>query len=165
LSDYLNNRFIESNFDPKVKDNIVVYYPTKGLFFTKKIIRLCPSIKFIAIQNMTRNEVISLLKRAKVYIDFGNHPGKDRIPREAAILGCCVIVAKRGSAKFAEDVPISEEYKFEDVNNNISNILYKIRDCLDNYERRYSDFDNYRKVIRKEPEKFVNDLNQIFVKD
>jgi hypothetical protein len=165
LSDYLNDSFLEYRFDPEGKDNIVAYNPAKGLAFTRKIIRLCPFIKFVPIQNMTRKEVIDLLKRAKVYVDFGNHPGKDRLPREAAISGCCVILGKRGSAKFAEDVPIPEEYKFEDCNDNIANIFFKIRDCLDNYDRRYSDFNNYRKVIRNEPENFVNDLKNIFVKD
>lgn len=52
-------------------------------------------LNFKPIINMTRDEVIRELQRAKVYIDFGNHPGKDRIPREAAILGCCAIVGKR----------------------------------------------------------------------
>jgi len=63
---------------------------------------------------MPREEVIKLLQKAKVYIDFDYHPRKDRLPREAAILGCCVITRKRGSAKFFEDVPIPDEYKFED---------------------------------------------------
>jgi len=31
---------------------------------------------------------------------------------EAAILGCRVIIGKRGSAAFHEDVSIPEEYKF-----------------------------------------------------
>ncbi|MGC8677909.1 MAG: hypothetical protein ACP5UF_06830 [Hydrogenobaculum sp.] len=92
---------------------------------------------------MTRDQVIETLQKAKVYIDFGNHPGKDRIPREAAILGCCVITGKRGSATFFEDVPIPEEYKFEE---------------------RYQDFNYYRQVIRNEPTKFLENLKKIFVK-
>ncbi|MDK2791068.1 MAG: hypothetical protein PWP15_1588, partial [Methanothermococcus sp.] len=34
---------------------------------------------------MSREEVIKTLQRAKVYIDFGNHPGKDRIPSVKAL--------------------------------------------------------------------------------
>jgi len=33
----------------------------------------------------------------QVYIDFGHHPGQDRLPREAVQCGCVVITGKRGS--------------------------------------------------------------------
>jgi hypothetical protein len=113
---------------------------------------------------MTKEEIIKTLQRAKVYIDFGNHPGKDRIPREAAILGCCVITGKRGSAAFFEDVPIPDEYKFEDKEENIPKIIEKIKDCFRNFEERYKDFEYCREVIRNEPQKFVEDIKKIFVK-
>ena len=51
---------------------------------------------------MTPEQVVDLMSESKVYIDFGNHPGKDRIPREAVINGCCVITGVRGSARFKE---------------------------------------------------------------
>lgn len=164
LSDYLNLDFLKTQTDLSKKENIVVYNPKKGFQFTKKIIKSAKDIKFIPLINMTREEVIKTLQRAKVYIDFGNHPGKDRIPREAAILGCCVITGKRGSAAFFEDVPIPEEYKFEDKEENIPEIVEKIRDCFENFEERYKDFEYYRQVIRGEPQKFIEDLKKIFVK-
>ena len=33
----------------------------------------------------------------QVYIDFGHHPGQDRLPREAVQCGCVVITGTRGS--------------------------------------------------------------------
>jgi len=164
LLGYLNEEYFNSNMNFSKKENIVVYNPKKGFSFTKKIIKASPDIKFIPLINMTRQQVIETLQRAKVYIDFGNHPGKDRIPREAAILGCCVITGKRGSAKYFKDVPIPEEYKFEDKEGNIPKIINKIRDCFENFEERYKDFDYYRRIIKEEPKKFVDDLKKIFVK-
>jgi hypothetical protein len=164
LSEYLNKSFLEAQTDISKKEDIVVYNPKKGFSFTKKIISSAKDIKFIPLINMTRDEVIKTLQRAKVYIDFGNHPGKDRIPREAAILGCCVITGKRGSAAFFEDVPIPDEYKFEDKEESIPKIIEKIKDCFKNFEERYKDFEYYRKVIRNEPQKFIEDLKRIFIK-
>ncbi len=164
LSDYLNERFLKIETDLSKKENIVVYNPKKGFSFTKKIIKIAPGIKFVPLVNMTRQQVIETLQRAKMYIDFGNHPGKDRIPREAAILGCCVITGKRGSAKYFEDVPIPEEYKFEDKEDNIPAIVNKIKDCFENFVERYNDFDSYRHFIKNEPQKFVDDLKKIFAK-
>jgi len=164
LSEYLNKEFLETQTDLSKKENIVAYNPKKGFSFTKKIISSAKDIKFVPLINMSREEVIKTLQKVKVYIDFGNHPGKDRIPREAAILGCCVITGKRGSAEFFEDVSIPDEYKFEDKEENIPKIIEKIIDCFENFEKRYKDFDNYRQIIKKEPQKFLEDLKKIFVK-
>ena len=164
LSDYLNENFLKAQTDLSKKENIVAYNPQKGFLFTKKIMKHGKDIKFVPLINMTREEVIKTLQRAKLYIDFGNHPGKDRIPREAAILGCCIITGKRGSAAFFEDVPLPDEYKFEDIEKNIPKIIGKIKDCFDNFEERYKDFEYYRNIIKNEPKKFSEDLKKIFVK-
>jgi len=164
LSDYLNADFLKIQTDLSNKENMVAYNPKKGIGFTKKLISSAKDIKFVTLVNMSRKEVIQTLQKAKVYIDFGNHPGKDRIPREAAILGCCVITGKRGSAAFYEDVPVPAEYKFEDKEENIPKIIDKIKDCFENFEERYKDFEYYRQIIKNEPQKFVEDLKKIFVK-
>jgi len=164
LSDYLNEAFLKIQTYLSKKENIVVYNPKKGISFTKKIIENERDIKFVPLVNMTRDEVIKTLQKAKVYIDFGNHPGKDRIPREGATLGCCVITGKRGSAAFFEDVPIPDDYKFDDREENIPKIIDKIKDCFEKFNERYKDFDYYRQVIKNEPQKFIEDLRKIFVK-
>jgi len=166
LLGYINIRFLQENscLNLNEKEDIVVYNPKKGYHFVKHIIELAHDINFIPIENMTREEVISLLKKAKVYIDFGNFPGSERIPREAVILGCCIITGKRGSAAFFEDVPIPDEYKFDDRKENIPKIIEKIKDCFVNFKERYKDFEYYREVNKKGPKKFVEDLKRIFIK-
>lgn len=164
LSDYLNKDFLCKKVDISQKENLVAYNPQKGEKFTKNIISFATDIQFVPIVNMTREEVINTLEKVKVYIDFGNHPGKDRIPREAAILGCCVITGKKGSAKYREDLPIPDSYKFEDDENSIPDIVAKIKDCFVNFEERYKDFENYRQFIKNEPAKFLSDLKNVFVR-
>lgn len=164
LSEYLNESFLKIETDIFKKEDIVAYNPKKGFPFTRKIMKYAAQIKFIPIINMSREEVMKILQRAKVYIDFGNHSGKDRLPREAVILSCCVIAGKRGSAVFYEDVPIPEEYKFEDKKENIPAIIQKIKDCFENFEDRYKDFEHYRRIIKQEPQKFIEDLKNIFIK-
>ena len=101
------------------------------------------------------------MKQSKAYIDFGNHPGKDRLPREAAINGCCVITDRRGSAAFSQDVPIPDEYKFEDTDDNIPQIVDKINDTLSNYNNKKHDFDEYRNKILAEHQQFISDLSKV----
>lgn len=167
--DYINKSFLSETFDSRGKENIVCYNPKKSLIFVSKIIKYSFSrgdrIEFVPIIGLDRKGVIDLLKRAKVYIDFGNFPGRERLPREAVMLGCCVITGRRGSANYFVDVPIPDEYKFEDKVENIPLILDKIKDCLANYDKHLHNFDYSRELISKEPEEYVKRLKQVFVKE
>ena len=161
LSDYINDSYLEKNINLK-KENNVLYKQKKGLEFTKKIIKKSPQFNWIPIENMSNDEVAKLLRKSKVYIDFGNHPGKDRFPREAAISGCCVITGKRGAAKYHEDIPINDEFKFDDANKNIPKIINEINDCINNYSSNYEKFEEYRKIISNEHNVFKQDIKNIF---
>lgn len=87
----------------------------KGIKFTKKLIDKSIGIKWIPIENMTTQQVKSLLGNSKVYVDFGNHPGKDRFPREAAIMGCCVITGKRGVQSFIKTFLFQVSLNFQKI--------------------------------------------------
>jgi len=162
LTDYINTEYFSKNSLPP-KENIILYNPKKGMDFTKKIIAAAPELRWIPIQNMTRIEVIQLMQRSKVYIDFGNHPGKDRLPREAAISKCCIITGKRGAASFFEDVPIPQEYKFDDKTNNIPKIVATIKNVFLNYETEINKFNYYRNQIKKERFLFEQQASNIFL--
>jgi hypothetical protein len=163
LSDYLNTDFLKAATDSLIKkEDWIAYNPRKGFEFTQHLIEAAPELEWKPIQNMTRAQVIDLLKKSKVYIDFGNHPGKDRIPREAAICNCCVITGRKGSAAFYEDVPIQDEFKFSDELSIIPNIIRKIRTCLSNHEHEVQKQDNYRDIIRHEEQVFEKDVRRIF---
>lgn len=163
LKDFIN---AEHFFDETVlekKENVVLYNPKKGIIFTRKLIKAAPDINWKPIQNMSRVQVIECLKTSKVYIDFGYHPGKDRLPREAAMNGCCVITGKLGSAGFYGDIPIDEnEYKFSQRNKDISKIISKIRFELENYGVEIMKFKHYRDCIKNEKEEFENQVKDLF---
>lgn len=163
LSDFLHKSFIDENSSSESKQNIVVYNPFKGVNFTKKIIKFAPHIKFVPIKNMTRDQVVSLLKTAKVYIDFGHHPGKDRIPREASYLNCCVITNRKGSAFYQNDLPIKEEFKFNENKISLKKIILKIEDCFENYQENNLKFDFHREKIKNEESIFESQVNSIFI--
>lgn len=101
------------------------------------------------------------MRSSKLYIDFGNHPGKDRMPREAAICGCCIITGKRGAAANDVDIKIPSQYKISD--SDISLIADRIKYVLKNYEDLTSDFDSYRDKIRHEEAVFDAEIKRIFI--
>ena len=160
LSDYINLDFI-NDLECK-KEPIVLYNPRKGFEFTKKLMAFAPDLQWIPIQNYSREQLISLLKRSMVYIDFGNHPGKDRLPREAALCGCCVVTGNMGSAKNSIDIPIPAKYKFRNLDCDIKNVINQLYYILDHYEECKSDFASYVDIIKGEKEKFLLDVDAIF---
>ncbi|MCR5734214.1 MAG: hypothetical protein K6G22_06380 [Lachnospiraceae bacterium] len=164
LSDYLNDAFIEKADTAlqKEKKDIVIYNPKKGYEYTKKLIEDSDNMEFVPIQNMTTAQVRDLLETAKVYIDFGNHPGKDRIPREAAISGCIVITGMKGAAANDKDIPIDPGYKIDETDGDTKEALKIIDSCLNDYDKRIDDFREYRDLIRHEKEIFIEDIKDIF---
>ena len=164
LSDYLDEEFISNSakYEKLKKKDIVLYNPKKGWEFTKNLIEQSHDIEWCALQNMTPAEMREKMGYSKVYIDFGNHPGKDRIPREAAVMGCCVITGQRGAAQNKKDVFIPDKYKFKDDKASIPFILKMIEECFANYEDQIRDFEEYRKKIRNEYNTFHQDVVNIF---
>ena len=163
LSDYISEKIITSQNEIIPREKFVVYNPKKGFEFTKKLIQKFPEINFIPLINMSKDEVCRTLKKASVYVDFGDHPGKDRIPREAALLGCCVITSKNGSAKFSKDVQIPDEFKFKKNSDNLEPIGRAIYKCIENYSVQNAKFDAYRYNIEREKKVFVEEIKLIFL--
>jgi hypothetical protein len=161
LRDYINSEF-ETNVNEISRKDKILYNPKKGYAFTKKIIDKMPNIEFVKLTGLSRSNLVSIMRESKLYIDFGNHPGQDRLPRESAINGCCIITGKKGSANFYEDVPIPEDYKFDEKFVDVNVIVKKIKDILANYNKRNSDFDFYRESIRREKKIFLSQVDSLF---
>lgn len=161
LFDYLNMPFTSVN--DRIKRSQVCYNPKKGWEFTSQVIeRLAGSgIDFIALKGFSKKEMAGVLQKSKVYIDLGDHPGKDRIPREAAMAGDVVITSRSGSALFSEDVPIPDRYKFEV--SDIDGICESIRKAVDDFSSGKDDFAYYRRVIRQQKKEFFNQASTLFV--
>jgi hypothetical protein len=165
LSDYLDSVFLNEvsnlSFEKLNKENIIAYNPKKGFETTQKLMALTPNFTWVPIENMTPAEVKALLYKSKLYVDFGNHPGKDRIPREAAVCGCIIITNKEGSAHYFEDVAIDEAYKFEHVLEKTSDFINLVESIFNNYAAHVENFKSYRTRISNEEKRFDTDLKNI----
>lgn len=163
LKDYINVEHSNKKINTQERKDIILYNPKKGLNFTKKLIKMSPDLIWIPIQGMTRHQVIQLMNEAKVYVDFGYHPGKDRLPRECAANGCCIITGMRGSAAFFEDVMVPNKYKFNEHKTSKSKIIKTIKWTLNNYEDAIKDFEIYRTKISQEKKEFEEQIALIFL--
>ena len=163
LSDYINpDLFPKKAIDRAAKKDIVLYNPAKGYEFTQKIMAACPGIEFVALRGMSRAQLSEIMDKAKLYIDFGSFPGKDRLPREAVLHDCCIITGKLGASAYYEDVPIDEAYKFDVEEKNVPAIEDKIQYVLSNYDAIAGQFDAYREIVAGEQELFYKEIEAIF---
>jgi len=159
INDYVSEKYLGNKYSAEDKEDFVLYNPVKGKEFTDQIISNNPDVKFVPIQNLTEAGIINLLKKAKVYIDFGHHPGRDRIPRESAHLGCCVITNNKGSAGFYDDVVVPSKYKID----NIESVNEVLKSCFSDYENEIQNFYLYREAIKKQKEQLHNLVKQYFI--
>ncbi len=156
LSDYIGDAYMKFILPPVYRKDIILFNPKKGFDNIKPLFDKCKFAQWKPLINMTEEEMILNMQMAKIYIDFGNHPGKDRIPREAAMCGCLVLTNRKGSAAFREDVPIDDEYKFEEPLD-YEAITNKINEMLTDYEKHFERFDFYRAMILSEKQFFEED--------
>lgn len=164
VEDYLNQAFLSNaakiNLDEK-KD-VVAFNPAKGYKITQRLMEIAPDITWFPIKNMTPQQVQILLSLSKIYIDFGNHPGKDRIPREAALSGCVVITGRRGAAGNDVDINIPREFKFGETEEDFPKIIEKIRETFDDFTTNYEKQNDYRKRILDDKNRFAQEVAAAF---
>ena len=164
LSDYINSDFFSYISQDGVlpRTDTVLFNPKKGISKTVELIAKSDyRIKWQALSGLTPKGMCDVMQQAKVYIDFGNHPGKDRIPREATICGCHIITNKKGSAYNDVDVAIPACYKFDDAADT-SEILDCIYNLIENYDEKHSDYETYLDKISNEFIEFEKDIVKFF---
>lgn len=167
VSDYLNTVYlnvpddwvmaeIDGDYSLVDRERLVLFNPKKGFENTAMLImNAVGDIKWQALNGMSPAQMRAVMQKAMIYIDFGNHPGMDRIPREAAVSGCCIITNKKGSAANSVDVPIANCYKKEPLEDGFHSIINQITEIMDDYANIYTnEFMEYTKKIREQFKEF-----------
>lgn len=148
------------------KEKMVIYNTYKGKKYISKIIKLSTEkiqdVKFVPIEKLTKKQVFEYMSKAILYMDFGYFPGPERMPREAVVYNCNILVGLIGSTRNEIDIPIPVEYKFEMTKKNVDKIVDKIRIMVDKPESFFDDFNYYRKIVRNQQERFATDIESVF---
>jgi hypothetical protein len=150
VTDYIDNKLYKEN----KKEKIVVVNPAKGAELIEAFESANQDLEIKRIQGMKSEEVAEVLSSSMLYIDFGHHPGKDRMPREAAMLDCVVMVKDIGAASFCEDVQIDDIYKFSDIQK--ASETAKL--IIENYDEHYKNQEKYRNAVNSQKLIFQNEI-------
>lgn len=165
ISDYTPNSEFQAVPESSRNTNLVTYNPAKGGHIIESVKAVCPpSIEWQPIAGMTRAEVVSTLQGCGVYLDLGHHPGKDRMPREAALSGALSIVARRGSGAFFADVPVPWEHKIMPDADEVTAAAAMLPQLISNFDAEVAKQDTYRVAILNEKSRFRSEVEDVFVK-
>ena len=155
LHDYtrelFTNAYITNAFDNKFeRGNMIAYNPTKD-FISSNLIQKW-DLRSLPLVDLSPTIMLYKLHECKIYVDLGAHPGKDRIPREAAMSGCVIITNLLGAAVNDVDIPITEKVDGPDD----LNIL--IKSIFEDYNTYYEKQKSYRDWISNEKERFIEQI-------
>jgi hypothetical protein len=164
LCDYPTELFFEElpNLNDFKKENIITYNPKKGLDTIESFKNELPQYNWIALEKMTRIEMRTVLRKAKLHVDFGYFPGRDKIPREALVSGCCLLTGRGGTAGFKEDLGIPEKYKLELEDQKPEKIKEKVIQIMDRYNEVIKEFLPFREFVMGEKNRMIEDVKKLF---
>lgn len=157
LSDVLHDDFFEP-YTEEERNDVILYNPAKMTDFYRKVVKASP-FDCRPIMGLSRAGVIDLMRHAKLYIDFGAFSGRERLPREAAMCGCCVLTSRAGAAAYFRDVAIHEEYKFDDTQ--LEDVIDAMKDIIEDYHLHRPFFNVYRSFIKQDRESFKSEVREI----
>jgi hypothetical protein len=172
LSDHTDQDFIQRSLiaaeNPSISDrgNTICFFPNKGAALARRFIEGRPAMRqpvdFLPIRDMTKGRVRDALFGARIYIDFGNHPGKDRVPREAAIAGAVVLLHAVGAARCFPDHPLPTEYFFTEDDVTTGRLHQKVDAILDEPGAHFDRQRFYREAVSHEQERFDLEVRSFF---
>lgn len=144
----------------------IAYYPAKtppaAHAFIQNFKARHPDIEFLPIVNMTAAIIAQALGRSSIFIDFGDAPGKDRMPREAAAAGAVVLLRHVGAATHYLDWPIDQRFKFDAEELADGRLDAKIIDALENRAAAMAAQSYLRSIIFSEQEEFRLQVRRFF---
>jgi len=172
LSDYTDPQFVHrsqltSDVVPiEQRRDVVCFFPNKGADRAARFLQdeatLRHRIDFRPIRDMTKAQVRETLFQARIYIDFGHHPGKDRVPRKAAIAGAVVLLHAAGAANYYQHHPLPACYRFTQDDIASGALHRQIDTILDAPTAHFAAQRPYRQAILLERERFDLEVRGFF---
>jgi hypothetical protein len=166
ISDYTPLFRIEGFRTPENHDRgrTVAFNPKKGSELAQRVMAETRGIEWRPLVNMSADSVYKSLSSTTIYLDLGQHPGKDRLPREAAHLGAVTIVARRGAGAYTQDVPLPWIHKVQPTDSEfLKTTVALLEDIMTDPQPHRDSQDEYRASLVREKLMFFGEVHRAFI--
>lgn len=162
----MDEEFLMQEVSLGEKEDLIVYNPSKGVNFIRRVItkfqRVMPGVSVIPLEGFSKEELVDILRRSKVFLQFGYFPGRERLPREAVLLGNVLLLGGKGAVWDDVDFPIDRMYKFHTFLWNIPSVVDMLKKAVVYWDKFEKDFDKFRSVLRNQKSVFLKQVKRIF---
>jgi hypothetical protein len=160
VSDYIRREIlVQEKITLHNERKTVTYNFAKSHLLLKKLIKkMSKDIDFVPLTNMTGNEIRNQLERSDLYLDVGHFPGRDRMPREAILSGCPVLLARRGAVRYRGDFELDEKFKFDLVNRNFRELESVVKQLVVNKSETLKAQRNFEISVKENKENFEKEV-------
>ncbi|CAG9194459.1 putative Protein O-GlcNAc transferase [Paraburkholderia tropica] len=163
LFDFINRDYLNADLSASAPARrLIGFFPRKGGALATRFVNQHRDLPVAPIQNMSREQVRATLAQCAVYIDFGHHPGKDRVPREAAVSGAVVFLHERGAASCYADHPLDSFYLFREQDIESGLLHAKITTVLARHAEHFAKQRLYRQRVLMEVDEFALQVKTAF---
>jgi len=137
----------------------VAFNPAKGGDLVKLVIRHASrSLTWVPLKGMSGEEISETLSQAALYLDLGHFPGRDRMPREAALASCPVLLARRGSARYEEDFQLDENYLLNLEEETPYSVARRVEAMVGYKSLHLINQQQFSETVRAAKERFLNEV-------
>ncbi len=162
LSDEIDLHTNEALTPTSKRTNDLCFLPIKSAGADELLEHLSQMFSIVRLENMSRSQITETLLDTKIFLDFGHHPGKDRVPREAALCGAIPVVRAEGAARFEQDVPLPKELLIEShAFFEGPEFVTRIKTILNSAEDFDESLSQYRAKIASEKQTFDSEIQAL----
>ena len=163
IPDCINDAFLKDFTEEYERGDTVLYnpMPAKMTRFQEDVMSRCKTelgIKFMPLEGYSRDELIDIFRHSKLYIDFGVFSGRERLPREAVMCGCCILTSNKGTAGYLWDNTIPDKYKLSDVNSAVEMVKY----ILEHYKKCRPEFGFYQIALQHDRDLYPRQVKSLY---
>jgi hypothetical protein len=117
---------------------------------------------WLPISGMSQQQVCAALASADVYLDLGHQPGKDRMPREAAMAGAVTLVARFGAGASDKDFPLPDQHRIPTEPEFLANVRRTLELVMEDVPHHWELQASFRDALAREREVFRQEVVEIF---
>jgi|TARA_B110000908_G_C10250071_1_gene451437 hypothetical protein len=162
LSDEIDFHTNETLPPVSKRTNDLCFLPNKSAGADELLEHLSQEFSIVRLENMSRSQITETLLDTRIFLDFGHHPGKDRVPREAALCGAIPVVRAEGAARFEQDVPLPKELLIESrAFFDGPEFISRLQNILNSAEQFNDALSQYRAKIASEKQTFDSEIQAL----